>query len=98
MVCLSAPTRLDFTPEQIDHLIDRLNRKCLQEEDYPLLADLLRAIVWLNFSLQEKTLSIQRLRSIFGIKTETAAKLLEFAKGKAAASRTMTPRREFLAL
>ncbi len=85
MVYLSAPTRLDFTPEQIDHLIDRLNRKCLQEEDYPLLADLLRAIVWLNFSLQEKTLSIQRLRSIFGIKTETAAKLLEFAKGKAAA-------------
>jgi len=87
MVCLSAPTRLDFTPEQIDHLIDRLNRKCLQEEDYPLLADLLRAIIWLNFSLQEKTLSIQRLRAIFGIKTETAAKLLEFAKGKAAAGR-----------
>lgn len=85
MAGLSAPTRLDFTSEQIDSLIDRLNRKCLHEEDYSLLADLLRAIVWLNFSLQEKTLSIQRLRSIFGIKTETAARLLEFAKGKAAA-------------
>lgn len=79
---MKAPKRLDFTPEQIDELIDRLNNKCLKEEDYALLTDLIRAMVWLSFSLQEKQLSIKRLRSIFGIKTESAKKLLELAHGK----------------
>jgi transposase len=76
------PNRLDFTAEQVDALIDRLNNRCLQDEDYPLLAQIIQAMVWLNFSLQEKTLSIRRLRMIFGIKTETAEKLLELAGGK----------------
>ena len=80
---METPKRLDFTPEQIEELVNRLNSKCLREEDYPLLADLLRAMVWLNFSLQEKQLSIQRLRAIFGIKTESAKKLMEFAQATA---------------
>ena len=40
---MKAPYRLDFTPEAIDELIDRLNNKCLQEEDYPLLKDILKS-------------------------------------------------------
>ena len=79
---MKAPKRLDFTPEEIDELIHRLNNKCLQEGDYPLLTDILRAMIWLSFSLQEKELSIKRLRKIFGIKTESAKKLLELAHGK----------------
>lgn len=79
---MKPPRRLDFTPEEIDLLIDRLNQKCLQEEDYPLLTDVLKAMIWLSFSLQEKELSIKRLRKIFGIKTESAKKLLELAHGK----------------
>jgi len=79
---MKAPHRLEFTPEAIDELIDRLNNKCLQEGDYPLLTDILRAMIWLSFSLQEKELSIRRLRKIFGIKTESAKKLLELAHGK----------------
>ena len=47
----------------------------LVKEDYPVLTNLIKAIVWMNFSLQEKQLSIQRLRSIFGIKTESAKSL-----------------------
>lgn len=82
---MKAPNRLDFAPEQIDELIDRLNNECLRKEDYPLLADLLRAMVWLNFSLQEKKLTIKRLRAVFGIKTESAKKLWEFARGKSSA-------------
>ena len=39
-------------------------------------------MIWLSFSLQEKELSIKRLRKIFGIKTESAKKLLELAHGK----------------
>lgn len=79
---MNTPNRLDFTPEEIDQLIDRLDKKCLQERDYNLLTDILRAMVWLSFSLQEKELSIKRLRKIFGIKTESAKKLLELAQGK----------------
>jgi transposase len=78
---MKKPGRLDFTPEQIEALLDRIANKCLEEGDYPLLADLIRAIVWMNLSLQEKELTIHRLRSIFGIKTETAKKLLEVAQG-----------------
>jgi transposase len=39
-------------------------------------------MIWLSFSLQEKELSIRRLRKIFGIKTESAKKLLEMAQGQ----------------
>jgi len=80
---MKAPTHLDFTPEQIETLIERLDKQALIKEDYPVLANLIKAIVWMNFSLQEKQLSIQRLRSIFGIKTESAknlAKLIEQAQ------------------
>ncbi len=79
---MKAPNRLDFTPEEIDSLIYRLDNKCLEEGDYSLLTEVLRAMIWLSFSLQEKELSIKRLRNIFGIKTESAQKLLELAHGK----------------
>ena len=79
---MKAPNRLDFTPEEIDQLINRLNNKCIEEKDYSLLTEILRAMIWLSFSLQEKELSIKRLRRIFGIKTESAKKLLELAHGK----------------
>jgi transposase len=79
---MKAPNRLDFTPEEIDSLIQRLKNKCLEEKDYSLLTEVLRAMIWLSFSLQEKELSIKRLRNIFGIKTESAQKLLELVHGK----------------
>ncbi|MFZ0565008.1 MAG: IS66 family transposase [Chlamydiales bacterium] len=79
---MQKPGRLDFTPEQIEGLLDRIDQECLEKRDYPVLADLIRAIVWMNLSLQEKELTIRRLRSIFGIKTETAKKLLDVAQGQ----------------
>lgn len=72
---MKTPTHLDFTPEQIETLIERLDKQALAKEDYPVLANLIKAMVWMNFSLQEKRLSIHRLRSIFGIKTESAKNL-----------------------
>lgn len=80
---MKTPNRLDFTPEEIEALVHRLDNKCLLNNDYELLTEVLRAMIWLSFSLQEKELSIKRLRSIFGIKTESAKKLLELAHGKA---------------
>jgi hypothetical protein len=79
---MQKPGRLDFTPEQIEALLGRIENKCLEGADYPLLADLIKAIVWMNLSLQEKELTIRRLRAVFGIKTETAKKLLNLAGGK----------------
>lgn len=79
---MKAPNRLDFTPEEIDQLINRLNNKSIADEDYSLLTDILRAMIWLSFSLQERELSINRLRKIFGIRTESAKKLLELVHGK----------------
>lgn len=74
---MKAPNRLDFTLEEIDSLVCRLKNKSLEDGDYSLLTEILRAMVWLSFSLQEKELSIIRLRKIFGIKTESAKKLLQ---------------------
>ena len=80
---MKAPKHLDFTPEQVDELIERLNRESLRKEDYPVLIDLVKAIVWMNFSLQEKQLSIRRLCAIFGIKTESAKRLVKFVESQA---------------
>lgn len=82
---MKTPNRLDFTPEQIEALIERLNQEALIKEDYPLLAQLVQALVWMNFSLQEKELSIQRLKKIFGIKTESASNLAQFLAAQKAA-------------
>lgn len=87
---MKTPNRLDFTPEEIEALVNRLDNKCLIESDYNLLTEVLRAMIWLSFSLKEKELSIRRLRSIFGIKTESAKKLLELAHGKAEEGQNVT--------
>lgn len=78
---MKTPNCLEFTPQEIDALIERIEGKCLQEGDYFLLIEVLRAMIWLSFSLKEKELTIKRLRKIFGIKTESAKKLFALANG-----------------
>jgi transposase len=81
---MKRPKRLDFTAEQVEALITRIENQQLKTDDFPLLADILRAMIWMESSLKEKSLSIVRLRAIFGIKTESAkrlAKLLEQSSG-----------------
>lgn len=77
---MKTPSCLNITPEEIEALIERLETQTLQKEDYPLLIELIKSLVWMNFNLKEKKLSIERLRSLFGIKTETAKRLFELAK------------------
>jgi transposase len=74
---MEIPGRVDFTSEQIEMLIERIEKSGLAKEDCSVITSLLRAIVWLNLSLQEKKITVQRLRKIFGIKTESAKKLLK---------------------
>ena len=69
------PNWLDFTAEEIETLIERIEQQSLEANDFPLLADLVRAMVWMEGSLREKSLSIARLKAIFGIKAESAKRL-----------------------
>ena len=77
------PKRLDFTTEEMDGLITRIEEQQPTIDDYPLLADVLRAMIWLENELKEKRLSIRRLRAIFGIKTEKLRNLSRQLLGKA---------------
>lgn len=72
---MKRPKRLDFTSEQVESLITRTENQQLEVDDFPLLADILRAMIWMESSLKEKSLSIKRLQAIFGVKTESAKKL-----------------------
>jgi transposase len=72
---MKQPKRLDFTPEEVEALIERLENQQLEADDFSLLADLVRAMIWMESSLKEKQLSITRLKAVFGIKTESAKKL-----------------------
>lgn len=74
------PKRIDFTPEQVEALITRIEDRQLESDDFSLLADVLRAMIWMESSLKEKSLSIARLKSVFGIKTESAEKLAKLLK------------------
>lgn len=42
------PKRLDFTAEEVEFLIDRIETQSLEVDDFPLLADLVRAMVWME--------------------------------------------------
>ncbi len=69
------PSHINMTPEQVEELLQRVHTQVLHENDYVILEDLIHAIVWMNASLQEKELTIRRLRAIFGMKTESAKNL-----------------------
>ena len=75
VLSMQRPNRLEFTPEQIEALLDRIGSQKLEEGDFALLADVVQAVIWMDWSLKEKQLSIHRLRAIFGIKSESAKKL-----------------------
>ena len=94
---MKGPTHLDFTPEQVEELTDRLCKETLRKEDYPILANILKAVIWMNLSLQEKKLSIQpwlqvevyrpeRLRCSVCGKTFTATLPMEIMTGSRADS------------
>ena len=74
--------QLEFTPEQIESLLDRIGSQKLEKGDFALLANIVRAVVWMEWSLKEKQLSIHRLSSIFGIKTASAKKLAAIVSQK----------------
>lgn len=79
---MKRPKRIDFTAEEIEALIQRIESQCLAVDDFSLLADLVKAMIWMESSLREQSLSIKRLKAVFGIKTESAQKLKALIKPK----------------
>jgi len=64
------PKHVDMTPAQAEELIARIQNNNLSDTDRELCAESLQLVFWLQSSLREAKISIKRLKSIFGIKTE----------------------------
>src|ERR1041385_1678596 len=71
------PGRIALTPNQLNQLIEEIEKSSLQPKTKQLLCDSLRALVWVQRTLEQKTLTIRELlRVFFGRKTETAKNVL----------------------
>jgi len=72
---MSKPGRLEIDVEQLNALLDRIEQHKLTEADFPLIADLIRSMAWLSQSLEDQSITIHRLRKIFGFKSERTSYL-----------------------
>lgn len=72
---METPDRLEIDEDQLNALLDRIEQQKLTEEDYPRIADLIRSMAWLSKTLEEQSITIHRLRKIFGFKTERTSTL-----------------------
>lgn len=66
-----------ISEEQIDALYEKLDKKLdLKDDDYELIKALIKTVVNLNKELENKKLSIKRLKKIFKIETEKRKNIL----------------------
>jgi len=72
---MQMPIHLEFEPEQIDALFEKLESKKLEAEDYALLKRFTQAMILITQALAKKEVSINNLKAIFGIKTESAKRI-----------------------
>lgn len=83
---VKTPGRIEYTEEQLQALTEKVLNGTLSLEERQMLVDFLKAFDWMARQLQEDSLTISRLRKIFGIQTEKTAELLkknpEAEKGK----------------
>jgi transposase len=66
---------IELSQEEAQRLLRNLKDK-VSEDDYKLLEGLINTIDVLSSALKEKKISISRLRSLFGIKTEKSSRVL----------------------
>lgn len=74
---MKSPGRLELTRDQVDDLVERVKTDRLTAADRDQLVGLIHAMVWMSHSLEEKKLTIGRLRKLFGIQTEKASHILD---------------------
>ena len=71
----SEPGRIELTEAQFEELRLRLRENRLTAEDRVHIEQWLEALTWMGEELEQKKLSIQRLKRLFGVKTETLSNL-----------------------
>ena len=75
---MKRPKQLDLKAEDLEALLQRVEKGSLQEGDYDIIRALVEAIALLSQSLDDKATAIKRLlRMIFGAKTETMEKVFQ---------------------
>ena len=67
---------IEMDQNTITSLLDKLNNRSLDEEDYELIKLIIATVVNVNMELVKKNISIQRLRKLFNIKTEKSTNIL----------------------
>ena len=68
---MKEPQRIELSQEERESLLQRLENRELQDSDYQLIAAMVETIDFLSRALEQKNISIKRLRRmIFGAKTE----------------------------
>ena len=77
---MEEPKRIEMTAAELKDLLDRLDRGELSEEDCKKIKEALVSLVWMGQKLEDRELSIRRLQRLFGIKTESAERLLDKTK------------------
>jgi len=76
------PQRIELSPEEREALLQRLQSRELQDSDYQLIIAMVETIDFLSLALEQKNISIKRLRRIiFGDKTEKTANVLKDQEG-----------------
>ncbi len=79
---MKEPQRIELSQEERDSLLQRLENRELQDSDYQLIAAMVETIDLLSRALEQKNISIKRLRRmIFGAKTEKTKNVLKDQEG-----------------
>lgn len=81
---MKVPERIDMKPEELDALVARVKSGALKEGDPQVIETMAETIKFLSSAVDEKSMSIERLRRIlFGAKTEKTKNVFkEDAGGK----------------
>ena len=75
------PDRLELSEAQFEALLQRLEQGGLSIEDKELIQKVIQAVLWMGEELEQKKLSIQRLKRLFAVKTESLANLFPGGAG-----------------
>jgi len=73
---------IEISPKQVEDLRARLEVHALEENDYTLLDAFVQSHFLFQEALQEKNITISKLRSVFGKKTEKIKEKHPEPKGK----------------
>jgi len=77
---------VDITVEELDHLIERLEEKALQDEDYDLILNVLRSYDYVMTLLKDDHLKLKRLKRVLFGSTESFEKVVPDAANEEAQS------------